>query len=287
MKKVIIFIMIVALILVLTPGIIYAGPKGKGPAEKATGEVGYEAGGLQCYAEFNAFELTSASSVDWNLSGIWIFDFDLSGAGSYLHDAVLSQTGTSITGNGGHVAGAATYAFEWTITSASITGVNVEFTMEYTVGAVGTTMTMIGTVNPADGTMAGTWTDDYLGGVRTGSWSSTSGAAIQTVTGFDGKGMFHYSDVNGNWYYADVKYVNVDGADAYFAGLVTSASSASWVGNWVSVAVHDGGEPAYLVDAVWGIFTDMNTAKLNVANKVKPNGKFDITSGNLQVHTND
>jgi len=291
LKIIIIAIIVIAFTLSFTTPIFGGGQGKEGkPAEKATGGVGYVALGLQRYAEFNAFELPATSSLDWNIGGTWVFDFDLFGAGSYPHDAMLYQTGTVITGHGGHVAGTVPYIFEWDITSASITGINVVFTMDYTFGvdAVGTTMTMIGTINPADGTMTGTWEDNYQGAVRAGSWSSTSGAAMQIVTvGCDGKGMFKYSDVNGDWYYADVKYVNVDGTDAYFAGLVTSASQASWVGKWVSVAVHDGGEPAYLVDAVWGTFTDMNTAKLNVANKVKPDGEFAITSGNLQVHTYD
>jgi len=280
---------IIITIIVITFTLSFATPifgDGKGkpgkPVEKATGGVGYDAFGLQRYAEFNAFELSSDSSVDWNLNGNWVLDFNSTnwpGGNPYRHDMVVSNG----TATGGWPTGGS-YTNNWNAI-VSLIGDQVTIIAVYLPGS-GTypyTFTAVGTIQ-SNGTMSGSWSDTKG---DTGSWSSTSGGATQIVTGCEGKGMFHYSDVNGDWYYADVKYVNVDGADAYFAGLVTSASNASWIGNWVSVAVHDGGEPAYLVDAVWGSFTDMNTAKLNVANKVKPNGKFDITSGNLQVHTYD
>jgi hypothetical protein len=282
LKIIIIAIVVIAFTLSFTTP-IFGGGQGKAgmPEEKATGGVGYIAFGLQRYAEFNAFELLSTSSVDWNLDGNWVLDLNSTNWPSgnpYRHDMVISGG----TASGGWPTGGS-YINSWNAT-VSLIGNQITIVAVYLLGSgvFPYTFTAIGTIAP-DGTMtSGTWTDSLK---DIGDWSSTLGAATQIVTGYDGKGMFHYSDVNGDWYYADVKYVNVDGTDAYFAGLVTSASQASWVGNWVSVAVHDGGEPAYLVDAVWGTFTDENTAKLNVANKTRPDGEFLITSGNLQVHT--
>jgi len=58
MKKVVIFMLILALVLILTPSIIFA--EKIGPAEKATGEVELVpfggSGGWSRYAEFNAHE---------------------------------------------------------------------------------------------------------------------------------------------------------------------------------------------------------------------------------------
>jgi len=235
---------------------------------KTTGDVGYTVG-FQRYADFNAIATSNTCSV--NLTGSYIFSLY---GGTYIHDITLVQTGSNIAVTGGYPAGATPYIYDETGTG-TITGNTFDLMITY--AGVGYTYTVTGTVNP-DGSLT------ITGGTFLGSDWTVSGNANTVVTGCTAKGTFHYSDVNGDWYYANVQYVNVDGTDAYFAGLVTSASNPTWVGNWVQVAVNDGGEPAYLVDSIWGIFTDANTAKYNVANKVRPNGQFVITSGNLQVH---
>lgn len=120
-------------------------------------------------------DVISVYQRQWNLSGNWIWDFEYLG-GHYAHDASLTQTGNAITGSGGYPTGSSSYSYAWQITSATVNGDTVNFTMDYTVGAVGTTMTMMGTINP-DGTMSGTWSDNY-GGPRTGTWTSTSGAGV-------------------------------------------------------------------------------------------------------------
>ena len=112
--------------------------------------------------------------ADWDVTGNWVVSFEYLG-GYYSHDMVLTQDGLgNITGSGGYPAGGP-YSFAWTITSGSISGSNTSLTMDYTVGAVGTTMHMTGTVAD-NGTMSGNWDDNY-GGIRTGTWSTTSGAA--------------------------------------------------------------------------------------------------------------
>lgn len=242
-------------------------------APKTTGGVGYTAGGLQRYAEFNAIETSDTCSA-FDLTGSYVFSLY---GGTYTHDINITQTGSSLVVTGGYPAGALTYTYNETGTG-SVTGNTFTFTNTYT--ETNYSYTVNGTVNLLDGSITIT---SWSGGPGS-DWSVAGNAAL--VFGCTGKGSFYYSDVNGDWYYANVQYVNVDGtnADAYFAGQVTSASQPSWIGNWVQVADHDGGEPAYLVDHIWGIFTDSSTAKYNVANMVKPDGDFVITSGNLQVH---
>ncbi len=98
-----------------------------------------------------------------------------------------------------------------------------------------------------------------------------------------GKGVFNYSDADGNFYQVDVQYVNVSGNEAWFAGPVVSGNVGA--GNWLFAKVLDGGEPSIGLDKIWGSFTTEATAKAGVATMSNPgDGAFDITSGNLQVH---
>ena len=79
-----------------------------------------------------------------------------------------------------------------------------------------------------------------------------------------------------------VKAVTVLGKDAWFAGPVVDGNVGA--GQWLFAKVHDGGEPAYLVDHVWGSFTDEATALKGVLDMSTPgDGLLPITSGNLQV----
>lgn len=273
MKKLGIFITVLSLL--LSSNVVMAAGKS---APKTTGDVGYNAGGLERNAEFNTQQLSTAYDV-WNVNGTYTIAFEYMGT-DYVHDATISnQSGNNYDVAGGYPSGGP-FTYAWSGTGV-VSGNTITNSVDYTLGAPGTHMDMTGTIAP-DGSIVGTWTDNF-GGARAGTWRTLSGNA-QLVSGYDGKGNFSYSDANGDWYQADVKYVKVNGTDAFFAGLVTSASQPSWVGNWVQVADHDGGEPAYLVDQIWGIFTDENTAKFNVANEVHPGTAFAITSGNLQVH---
>lgn len=254
---------------------------GKAPP-KATGGVGYDAYGLERHAEFNAIATSNTCSyVDVTDTYVIAFKLDPDTVTTYPHDAFLTQTGTSVSGHGGYLAGAPPYSYEWLIDSGTVTGNAISLTMHYTVGAIGTTMHMSGTIAP-DGTLSGIW-DDNFGGIRTGTWASTSGSAAVAVTGCTGKGVFNYSDVNGAFYAVDVKYVSVSGDDAWFAGPVVSGNIL--VGSWIFVEVNDGGEPGIGVDQAWGSVVTEAVAKAGVASMSDPgDGPFAITSGNLQVH---
>ena len=107
-----------------------------------------------------------------------------------------------------------------------------------------------GTVAP-DGSINGSW-DDNFGGARTGTFTAPAGSATASAT-YCGKGNAYYSDADGNWYFVNVKAVNVSGADAWFAGPVVAGNVGA--GSWLFVKVHDGGEPGKLVDQASGSFT--------------------------------
>lgn len=252
--------------------LVISGAMAKGPSEKATGEVGYTAFRLQRWAEFNAHE--GKDGCYWNLEGVWSYTAHL-GSSSYSHDMTIEQSNGTLTGTGGYPS-PGPYSIVW-----EMLGTTADSSASWTVTYPSGYNADIEADIAPDGTMSGSWKDSSG---KAGTWSSFSGSAT-LVCG--GKGEFHYSDANGNWYDVDVQYVNVVDNQAYFAGPVVLASNTGWVGNWVSAAVKDGGEPAYLVDSIWGIFTDMATARSNVVGQVTPDGEFVITSGNLQVHTYD
>lgn len=253
-----------------------------GPAEKATGEVGYEAFGLQRWAEFNAHEAVDDCTGGWNLVGDWVIDFEF--PSHYVHDMfVESQSEGSFTGLGGYPSGSELYSHPWTVTGA-VSGNVVTFTITYGEEAVNPGYQVFAEgIIAINGSMSGTCTTSSN---QLCTWTTPSGSAIFD-TDCTGKGQFRYDDANGDWYDADVVFVNVDGEYGYFGGPVTAASQPGWVGNWVSVAVFDGGEPAYLVDQIWGVFTTEGITAYNVANQVLPGPAFPITSGNLQTHTRD
>lgn len=249
---------------------------------KAFGNVDYNAG-FDRSAKFEVFEKKHHNYCgQWTVNGTYTIDFEYLSV-HYVHDAVIANQAAS--GNydisGGYPAGGPqTYAWNGT---GNVSGASVTNSVDYTLGAPSTHMDMTGTIAP-DGTMSGNWSDNYGGGSRSGTWTTASGAAVQN-TECKGDGNFRYSDVNGDWYKVkDVKYVNIEGDDAWFAGQVTKASQTSWVGNWVFVKVHDGGPPANVGDVISGSFTDENTAKLGVANMANPaDGPFVVTHGNIKV----
>lgn len=249
---------------------------------KAHGNVDYTAG----FARSAKFEVSEKKHHDkcglWNVNGAYTIDYEYQ-TGHYLHDAVIANQ--TPNGNydisGGYPAGGShTYAWNGT---GNVSGTSITNSVDYSLGAVGTHMDMTGTIAP-NGTMSGTWTDDN-GGPRAGSWTTASGAATLN-TKCKGNGNFRYTDVNGDWYKVkDVKYVNIDGDNTWFAGQVTKASQTAWVGKWLFVKVHDGGPPATVGDQISGSFTDENTAKVGVATMASPtDGPFSATGGNLKVY---
>lgn len=109
-------------------------------------------------------------------TGVYEITFMLSGDPTpYVHDANLSQLGSAVSGDGGFPSSGPPHTFHWVITSGTMLGNTINLTMDYDVGAVGTTMNMTGKVL-SDGTMSGTWTDNF-GGSRNGTWFTSLGTA--------------------------------------------------------------------------------------------------------------
>jgi hypothetical protein len=94
-------------------------------------------------------------------------------------------------------------------------------------------------------------------------------------------GQFHYSDANNDWYTVDVQALFVTGTSAYFAGPVISASHSEWTSNWLSAAVWI--DSSGSGRAIWGVFTDKDTALKNVKNEVTPDQDFEITEGDMTI----
>jgi Ca2+-binding RTX toxin-like protein len=124
--------------------------------------------------------IPAVAAQPWDVTGSYTIGFDCtpSCGGPYVHDANLTQTGTSVTGDGGYPAGGP-YQFHWNITSGTVSGDTITLSMTYDTGAPSTVMTMNGTI-ASNGTMSGTWSDDLNGG-RTGTWSTVTGNAKTNV----------------------------------------------------------------------------------------------------------
>lgn len=122
----------------------------------------------------------AAVTPTWDVTGTYVSTFLLNGSPTtYPHDMFLVQDSSgNVTGNGGYPVGGP-YQYSWHITSGTVAGDQINLTIAYDTGAVGTTMHMSGTIH-ADGTMSGIW-DDNFGGTRNGTWSTTSGAAHVNV----------------------------------------------------------------------------------------------------------
>jgi hypothetical protein len=94
------------------------------------------------------------------------------------------------------------------------------------------------------------------------------------------KGTFEYSDVNGSWYDVNVSDVSVFANSGYFAGVVTKASTPSWIGQWLFAKVQTG-----TPDLIWGSFTSQASAQNGVTNMTAPaDGPFSVTSGNIKIN---
>ena len=253
------------------------------PAPKTTGGIGYTAySDVQRHLEFVAIQSnTNTCGTFWNVTGVSQFTFRLTNdTTDYTHHVTLTQNGQTVGGSGGYpLTGGDQY--HWNITSGSIVGSSLSLTALYDLGATGTVMHISGTI-ASNGSISGTW-DDNFGGSRTGTFTAPAGSATPYAT-YCGKGNAYYSDASGLWYFVNVTAVSVNGADAWFAGLVI-ASNFGAEGNWLFVKVHDGGEPGKLVDQAWGSFTTQAAALAGVGAQATPaDGPFTITSGNLQVH---
>jgi hypothetical protein len=216
-------------------------PAAAAPAPKTTGDIGYTAVGVQRHFTFNAIQspANTVSGVLWDISTVTQFNFTLTtppgDPNVYTHDAFLTQTPSGVTGDGGYPSGGP-YQYHWNITSGSVVGATIDLTMDYDVGAPGTTMHMTGTI-AADGTITGTWADNF-GGARTGTWTA-SGATF--VASYNAKGLAVYTDENGLFYVVAVKAVSVAAPNAWFAGPVIWANFDPGIPDaWLFVKVQVG-----------------------------------------------
>ncbi len=247
-----------------------------------TGNVGYTAySAMQRNAQFNGIATSNSCSYAWNVTESFVVAFVLDGdVTPYAHDAFLTQTGSSVSGNGGHVAGGP-HTYTWHVTSGTVTGNTITLHVTYDTGAPGTVMTMTGTIAP-NGTMSGTWTDNF-GGSRTGTWSTTSGTAKKTYGGgCTAAGIFSYSDASGKFYIVSVKYVSTSLNKGWMAGPVIWGNVG--MGSWLFAEMKDNANPGAGSDQLWGSFTTETLAKTGVATMTDPtDGPFTITSGDLRV----
>lgn len=249
-----------------------------------SGSIGYTAySAVQRTATVSAISKNKACSYSWHITNPYVlaFKLDPDTITTYSHDATFTQSGSSITGNGGNPVGGP-FAYAWHVTSGTISTNTVNLTILYDTGAPGTIMTMMGTIAP-DGSMSGTWTDNF-GGIRTGTWATTSGAAAKTYgAGCIAKGVFNYSDAAGNYYFVNVKYMTTVGDKGWIAGPVMWGNVG--LGSWLFAEVKDGGLPGAGVDQIWGSFTTETAAKAGVASMSNPmDGPFTATSGDMLVH---
>ena len=117
------------------------------------------------------------------------------------------------------------------------------------------------------------------GNIRYTAYGLKRQASFQMNTADNG-GWFSYSDNNRGWYNVNITDVSVNGNNGYFAGIVTSASNHSWVGQWLFGEVQNG-HP----DLIWGSFTSEANAINGVQNMTSPaDGPFIVTHGNLWVN---
>jgi hypothetical protein len=108
---------------------------------------------------------------------------------------------------------------------------------------------------------------------------------VQAVSGDTAKGMLNYHDADGNWYKADLQCLTVVGDFAFFSGPVVKARPEAWIGQWVQVAVHDGGTPGSNGDEIWGTFCTTGQGCWCTQHYYpKPIPWFAVESGNLVVH---
>jgi hypothetical protein len=96
------------------------------------------------------------------------------------------------------------------------------------------------------------------------------------------KGWLSHRDSDGNWIRVDVDCVTIYGDHAFFSGVIVSASDDGQVGNWLLVAVQDGGSPGTNGDHVWGEMYDYDPGC--AAGTFPPGGPWDVEKGNLVVH---
>ncbi len=268
---------IFSLVLTVIMGFIpVASAHASAPDTIATGAGSYNAYGLQRFAEFNVRKTSESCRVDWNISGKWQLTVDFNGQ-LYKHDAEFTQEGGVVSGTGSYPSGGPA-TVTWTLVNSTVSGNMVHLELDYDNSNYAAIFD--GEIN-ADGRIHGNWSSNAN---QSGIWKNTQGRATATLEGCSGKGKFHYKDLNRNAYHAEVKYVNSDGDNVWFAAQIYSATNQAWVGSWVFVKVYDGDKPGAGIDQIWGSFSGEAAAKMGVATKTSPaDGPFTLISGNYQV----
>ncbi len=187
------------------------------------------------WTEFNTQEQFTQCYND--IVGTWVWSFfDIISGLTYHHDVTItSQSGGTFTGTGGYPSGGPyTDTF---VVNGTINKDQIQYTIAYVTGNVGYTINASGMVSPW-----GAWGMNWNSNTgQTGFWYSMSGGS--TTVGCEGKGMINYRNDYGYNFKADVKYVNVVGTNAYFAGKVTKTNQPWMIGQWAVFGVQDGGEP--------------------------------------------
>jgi hypothetical protein len=110
--------------------------------------------------------------------------------------------------------------------------------------------------------------------------------SVRQGEGLNGSGVLRHWNDQGVWIRVDIKYVNVGavGDDAYFAGIVTAASNASWEGRWMLAAARDGGTPGKDGDYYWGALAPSeDLARYKVENQEKLGPAYVVSKGNLVI----
>lgn len=115
-------------------------------------------------------DVISVYQRSWNVTGVWVLQFDHLGT-KYNHDmSIATQTDGSFTGTGAYPAGGP-HTITWTVTG-TVSNDAVSMTISYDSPST-YVVTASGTL-AGDGTMSGTWSSN-IG--QSGIWMSTSGQA--------------------------------------------------------------------------------------------------------------
>lgn len=102
--------------------------------------------------------------------------------------------------------------------------------------------------------------------------------------GDSGDWGYYSGEIDGVYYMLEVVKVMVSTDMAFFAGQITECSLAEWIGVWLFIGVKDAGEPAYMMDQVWGeVGTEAQV--LGWVDSMHGGTMYPVEAGNLQVHT--
>ena len=116
-------------------------------------------------------------------------------------------------------------------------------------------------------------------GERIRCWAEFEAKAVSDASA---KGWLKYHDVEGLRFRVDVQCLTVfpDKDLALLSGPIVFATDATWMGQWLLLAVRDGGTPGAKGDTLWGEFYRYDPGCSNFP----PGEATPVESGNLVVH---